>query len=212
MGLWVLRTWKIAITSLSSPPHTWAPECSSGPGRRQAHKIRYGRLLTPRLSGISVVLLSAQATKHPIGFSLPNYTFLFCLGLDESNSFASKKTNEVLSYHCSSWECLLYICLCFALPGLDWDEHSIHAALIQMHWLFRSHGAKKDTWMSVGESEATLITILHRISREDSWMRLAHMSHSRIHLIFHFICFKEQICVLPTIFNSFLKVTCFSHS
>lgn len=75
MGLWVLRTWKIAITSLSSPPHTWAPECSSGPGRRQAHKIRYGRLLTPRLSGISVVLLSAQATKHPIRFSLPNYTF-----------------------------------------------------------------------------------------------------------------------------------------
>ena len=118
----------------------------------------------------------------------------------------------MLSYHCSSWECLLYICLCFALPGLDWDEHSIHAALIQMHWLLKSHGAKKDTWMSVGESEATLITILHRISREDSWMRLAHMSHSRIHLIFHFICFKEQICVLPTIFNSSLKVTCFSHS
>lgn len=69
----------------------------------------------------------AISPSHRISHQVfPSLVNLF-VRLDESNSFASKNTNELLSCHCSSGNALLFVCLCFARwagLGCTWPSRS----------------------------------------------------------------------------------------
>lgn len=87
--------------------------------------------------------------------------------LHESNSFASKNTNELLSCHCSSGNALLFVCLCFAQLG--WT--GMHMDFTQ-HWSRLSGSSKSREPSRTGacqwEGEKGLSSLLHRsISTED---------------------------------------------
>lgn len=171
--------------------------------REQRQKIRWGRLLIALLSGLSVTLLSAQATKYPIRSSVPMQTFSFCLG--ESNAFPSKKNNsEPLSCHVPPGNAVFFHLALFCIdqillgtPCLFLDMAStLHCSRL---WLLRKQRDEQDIWLAVGGGSPSLSSHL-RISRENPGLGPTHRTTSG----FILFCLLQRTHVVPTNFNLIL--------